>query len=539
MAADAAAVMKRLAAAKSARTIVEQHWRDCYDLTYPMRGSAMGLDNPGSATSGTVDSRVSSGLDRQAQLYDATGTDAVRILASQMVTGTTPSSSQWIELVLDNMDDEGRAWLERLAEIVWLNIHASGFDPIAYEAMLDTVVAGCPAIYVEEAPDEATVPYAFALWPIASCYFGSTRTDGVIDLVYREFTLTAEQALAEFGALTPERVRNQVRDKPDEVSTYAQCIEPRRDAKPGSMMAKNLPFASCTIEVQSKAVVRERGYHEFPVVVPRWMLLPGSVYAVGAVSEALPDLRTLNEIVGLVLQNADLAIAGMWGATDDGVLNPKTVKIGARKIVMMASKDSMWPLQPATNFDVSAMEIDRLQRSIRRCLMADQLQPQDGPAMTATEVHVRVQLVRQLLGPIYGRLFHDYLQRLVERCVGIAIRSGVLGVPPRSVQGREPRIEYQNPLARSQRAVDVQAMNEYEASLGAQAEAGLTDAMDLYAWDESRRHRARLLGVPADLIPDEDSVKQARDARSKAAQQAQQAAQQQQLLAGAVAGAQG
>lgn len=539
MAADAAAVLKRLAEAKSARTIVEQHWRDCYDLTYPMRGSAMGLDNPGAATSGTADSRLSNGLDRQAQLYDSTGADAVRVLASQMVTGTTPSSSRWIELKLDDVDDEGTQFLEKLSELTWLNIHASGFDPVAFEAMLDTTVAGCPALYVEEAPPEATVPYAFDLWPMASTYYATTRSDGVIDTVYREYTLTAEQAMGEFGALTPEKVREQAMAKPDATSTYVQAIYPRTDAKPGSRLARNLPFASCTIHVESKKIVRERGYHEFPVVVPRWMKLPGSVYATGAVSEALPDLRTLNEIVGMVLQNADLAIAGMWGAADDGVLNPKTVKIGARKIVMMASKDSMWPLQPATNFDVSAMEIDRLQRTIRRCLMADQLQPQDGPAMTATEVSVRVQLVRQILGPVYGRLFHDYLQRLVERCVGIALRSGVLGIPPKSVQGREPRIEYENPLARSQRATDVQAMDLYEGAIGAQAGAGLTDAVDLYDWDESRRHRARLLGVPARLIPDADSVAQVRKQRQEAAAAAAQQAQQQQLLAGVAAGAQG
>ena len=38
-------------------------------------------------------------------------------------------------------------------------------------------------------------------------------------------------------------------------------------------------------------VLREGGYHEFPVVVPRWRRLPGSAYALGPMSDALPDVK--------------------------------------------------------------------------------------------------------------------------------------------------------------------------------------------------------------------------------------------------------
>ena len=94
----------------------------------------------------------------------------------------------------------------------------------------------------------------------------------------------------------------------------------------------------------------------------------------------------------------------------------------------------MKPLLTGADFNVAFTAEERLQASIRKIMMADQLQPQDGPAMTATEVHVRVALIRQLLGPVYGRFQAEYLQPLVERCFGIAFRAGVFPPAPESLR---------------------------------------------------------------------------------------------------------
>jgi hypothetical protein len=190
-------------------------------------------------------------------------------------------------------------------------------------------------------------------------------------------------------------------------------------------------FASFNVEVSGKRIVRESGYHEFPVCVPRWMKIPGGSYGIGPVYDALPDCKELNETKRMEKAAQDLAISGMWIAEDDGVLNPRTVKVGPRRIIVANSTESMKPLLTGADFNVAFTAEERLQASIRKIMMADQLQPQDGPAMTATEVHVRVALIRQLLGPVYGRFQAEYLQPLVERCFGIAFRAGVFLPPPR------------------------------------------------------------------------------------------------------------
>jgi hypothetical protein len=307
-------------------------------------------------------------------------------------------------------------------------------------------------------------------------------------------------------------------------------IEPRTVHAVGPAMAKSKAFASRHHEVNTKHTLRESGYDEFPCCVPRWRLIPGTAYATGLGADAMPDIKTLNQIQKLELANLDIAVSGMWKAVDDGVLNPKTVRIGPRKMVMMADTKNMEPLTTGADFNVSFAKADQLRSSIRKILLADQLTPQDGPAMTATEVHARVQLVRQQMGPIFGRLQAEFLQPLIERCFAIAYRAGVLGKAPESLAGRDFTVKYISPLARAQRLEEVTAIDVFLAGLAMAAELdpSLTDLVDM---EQAQREKAEALGVPAKLIRSQDQLTERRKAKQEAEAAMQQQAQTQQLAA--------
>ena len=518
MEADGAKLIKRLGQIKDKRTVIEDSWRQSFNLTYPLRGA--GFETMGAASGGATNQNASVAQSRQAEILDTTGTDSVRILASALMAGLTPSNSRWPGFEVENESDEERRWLDDAADTIWQSVHASNYDAVGFDCMLDMAIAGMFPMFVEEAEGGG---YQFEQWPLANTYFACSKPGGIVDTVFNEFQLSAEQAVKSYGEnMLSEKIREAATLKPDTMFSFVRCVYPRSGAN--GKMPRNMPIASVHIEADSKKVVRESGYHEMPIGVPRWSPVPGSAYAFGPVFEALPDIKTLNTVVGYVLSNADLAIAGMWGAVDDGVLNPRTVRVGPRKIIIMAEKENMWPLQPATKFDIAVLEIDRLQRAIRKVLMADQLEPQQkaGTPPTATEIVVRVELIRQLLGPIYGRMQSEYLQWLVGRCFGIAFRAGVLGNPPRSLAEKVLTVKYFSPIARAQKAVDVTAMDRYELSLMNQAAIRGEEVLDNYEWDAAARERAELLGVPAKLIPDEDVVKAAREKRGQQAQ-AQQA----------------
>ena len=225
------------------------------------------------------------------------------------------------------------------------------------------------------------------------------------------------------------------------------------------------------------------------------------------------------------LHSAELQIGGMWIAEDDGVLNPYTVRIGPRKVISANSVDSMKRLDDGTNFQIADYLITNLQGGIRKKLMADQLPPIGTQQMTATEIHTRVELIRQMLGPMYGRLQSEYLKSILDRCFGLALRSGVLGQPPQELWGRNLSFKFVSPLARSQRMEEVMATEQYVASVGAMAQVDKT-ILDNIDFDAVAVLVGTGRGVPQTIMRTADEVQELRKARQKA-QEEQAAAQQQ------------
>ncbi len=504
-----ATIIRRLEALKGIRRPVEKVWEDCFNASYPHRASGFGS---------TID--ADQAQRKKAEILDVVTTDAVRTLASNIMSGLTPANSRWFALDVGQRESQDeRRWLDDAAQVLFENIHASNFDAEAFEAIIDAVCAGWFCLYIDENTEKGGL--YFEQWPLASVYAAASTQSGIIDTIYREFELTAEQAVATYGNAVSGKVKECAEKKPDEKFTFVLEIKPRKDGKPGAKMAKNLPFSSITVEKNTKQVVRESGYHEFPCAVPRWLRVPGTPYAVGPLSDALPEANMLNELKRMHLASAEMTIAGMWIAEDDGVLNPRTIKVGPRKVIVANSVDSMKPLQPAGSWQLAQEEIRQSQAAIRKILMADQLQPQDGPAMTATEVHVRVNLIRQLLGPVYGRLNAEYLQRVIERCFGLAYRAGVFTPPPQSLAGRDFSIRYISPLARAQKLEDVTAVERFAANLGQLAQIS-PDVLDLVDFEEMARITGDGLGVPMKVMRSEQDVAELREQRAKQQQQQQQ-----------------
>lgn len=520
--ADGAKLLKRLDQMKPRRLIVEETWRDSFRYTYPLRG--VGFDLLGAPGSDSGSMIASAARAAQADLLDGTGTDGARILASGLQSGLTPANSRWPGLETGDETDEERRWLDESADFIWQNIHSSNFDAISFDCMLDMAIAGQFPMFFDTDPEEGG--YRFDQWPLANTWCAASRPSGPIDIAFNEFPLSAEQALKDYGPeMLSEKVRELAKDKPDEQIEFVRCVYPREGA--AGQFSVNLPYASVHLEKATKKVVRESGYHEMPLGVPRWRRIPGSPYAFGPASEALPDMKTLNTATMYELANMDLATAGMWGAVDDGVLNPRSIRVGPRKVIVMSAKDNFFPLTPGGDYQVALLNIERLQRSVRRIFMADQLEPQmkAGTPPTATEILVRVELIRQLLGPVYGTMMSEYLQWLVRRAFGLAFRDGALPPVPRSIlqRGRSIGVTYNSPIARAQKSVDVGAMDRYEASLANQAAIVGETPLDMYNWDDANRHRAELLGVPAKLIPDEDAIEERRARRAEQQQQASMA----------------
>lgn len=512
--ADPAKIVARRAGLATMRQPHEQVWIDCFDYTHPMRGHGF-QDH-------TFD--ISAAQNKQSRLYDGTAPDASVAFASSITGDMTPANTVWLGLDAgsDQSDEESR-WFDDAARIMWENIHAGNFDSAAFECALDAVDAGWFVMYIDESDEGG---YHFEQWPLAQCLIAASKSGGRIDTVYRTYTMTADQAISEFGA---DNVHESIRKAAEAAKTdqfeFIHAIEPRTAYVVNAKLAKNMPFASCHVDVKNKHVCREGGYNEFPCAVPRMHKIPGSEYAVGPVYNALPDIRTVNEIKRLELIAADIAIAPPLLAEDDGVLNPRSIKLGPRKVIVVNNTEtSLRPLVSGADFNFSFTKAEMLQAAIRKALIADQLPAADGPAKTAYEYSVRVSLIRKLLGPVFGRFQSEYLQPLIERCFGLAYRAGVFPPAPRSLAQRSFTVRYLSPLARAQKMEEVMAINQYVQETMAIAQADPT-VMDTINLDEAQRVKAKALGVPASIVPDKRAVAKTRADREQANAKKMQQAQ--------------
>ncbi|MDP5239922.1 portal protein [Uliginosibacterium sp. 31-16] len=507
------------------RQPLEKHWDDCFRHSYPLRGGFLAKDSDGYAA-------AQQAARETAERLSSVVTDSVRLLASSVLGALTPSNQQWFSLAIpgvasDSIQYDAKQWLETSSKVMFEQVHrVSNYDSVALEFFVDEMVGGMAGLYVEKRDGRLY----FEAWPLKSLYCADSLGSGYIDTIYRRVLFTASELVARFGfANLPEPIQRSYNDDPYDTKQHEviHAIRPRlsKNGKQvkGGKLNKNLPWESIYVLKASGSVINESGFHEMPVIVPRWSCIPDTDYAVGPMYDALPDAKTLNSVTQFMMQNAELAIAGTFVAKDDGVISTSSLKIGPRKIIFAADTDSIKPLATGGNIQFAINEIARLEGQIRRVLLADQLGPTDKQIMTATEVASRTNLIQQILGPIFGRLQAEFLLPLITRIFGLLLRDGDLGTPPESLSGISATVTYSSPLANAQKLKQLQAMDQFEQRLATKAQAA-TEILDLYDIEAATRLQAELLGVPVSTIRDAKAVDKIR--RQKAEAQAQLAATQ-------------
>ena len=197
-------------------------------------------------------------------------------------------------------------------------------------------------------------------------------------------------------------------------------------------------------------------------------------------------------------------------------------------ITVVRNDGAVKPLQIGTNWQITDLKENQLRTAIRHAYYSDQLQLQEGPQMTATEVQVRYELMQRLLGPTLGRFQSEFLNPLIERVFGIMFRAGALLPEPESIRGTKIDVEYLGPLARSQRMEESVAIERlYSLAMNiAQIDPAIMDNID---HDEAVRLRGKLLGVPKTVLRGKEDVDNMRNARAEQQQMAQMAQEQQQV----------
>ena len=512
-------IKKRCSALESDRQTWEDHWQDILDYVMPRKADVTFVRSKGEK--------------RTEVLFDSTAITANNLLAASLQGTLTSPSLPWFHLKLRdenaNQNHDVQLWLEDSARRMYDMFNESNFNTEVHELYLDLTSVGTGAIFVEEGNNGfANDGIHFNTLHIAE-YFIQENVTGKVDTLYRKYKLTARQAIEEFGEdNVGEKIIEAAQNKPDKQFNFIHAVEPTKDYERSTGKSNTkLPFHSCHVCVEDKMVVRSGGYNEFPYLVPRWSKATGEIFGRSPSYNALPDIKTLNKAVEIGLKAWAKAIDPPLLVQDDGVIG--RVRMTPAGITVVRSDGAIKPLQIGSNWQITDMKENQLRTAIRQAYYSDQLQLQEGPQMTATEVQVRYELMQRLLGPTLGRFQSEFLNPLIERVFGIMYRAGAFLKEPEMLRGQQMDIEYVGPLARSQRMEESIAIEKlYGLAMNVvQVDPAIMDNIN---HDEAIRLRGKLLGVPKTILRSRDEVMEMREQRAE--QQAQMAAMQQQQAAG-------
>ena len=506
-------IKKRCSALESDRQTWEDHWQDILDYVMPRKADVTFVRSKGEK--------------RTEVLFDSTAITANNLLAASLQGTLTSPSLPWFHLKLRddeiNQNRDVQLWLEDSARRMYDVFNESNFNTEVHELYLDLCSVGTGALFVEEGNEGFDKEgIHFNCLHIAE-YFIQENNTGKVDTLYRKYKLTARQAIEEFGEENVgEKIIEAAQNKPDKQFNFIHAVEPTKDYERSTGKSNTkLPFHSCHVCVEDKMVVRTGGYNEFPYLVPRWSKATGEIFGRSPSYNALPDIKTLNKAVEIGLKAWAKAIDPPLLVQDDGVIG--RVRMTPAGITVVRSDGAIKPLQIGSNWQITDMKENQLRQAIRQAYYSDQLQLQEGPQMTATEVQVRYELMQRLLGPTLGRFQSEFLNPLIERVFGIMFRAGALMEQPDAIGGTKLDIEYVGPLARSQRMEEAVAIERlYQLAMNVvQVDPAIMDNIN---HDQAIRMRAKLLGVPKSVLRGETEVSEMREERAEQ-QQAMQEAQ--------------
>ena len=363
--------------------------------------------------------------DDAAMMFDATAADAADNLAASIYSLLTPPESLWISLVPESAQSPDA---ETATMALRANLNDSNFYTTVHQCYMDLIILGTACLFMAENPIGASSAFSFTAIPM--------RDIAVLNgAVFHTATMPAREVMEKYPSWTPPaNLRDTIKNDPE---TPLRLVQSLVDTEFTAWMDVGGDLEN--------NIVATGKFETNPYIIFRWSVASGEQYGRGPVLRALPDIKTANKVVELVLKNATIAVSGIWQADDDGVINLSNINLTPGAIIPKAVGSSgLTPLTSGANFDVSQIVLKDLRERIRHTMLADRLGLLSEKEMTATEIMARSADMVRILGATYGRLLHEFIRPLVERGLQILSRRGIID---RITLNSDAELKYIAPIA--------------------------------------------------------------------------------------------
>jgi hypothetical protein len=371
--------------------------------------------------------------DESATLFDATAGDAVENLAASMYSLLTPPESLWLSLERTPSDGVTDVIELDAAQTLRTHLNDSNFYTTIHQCYLDLVILGTACLFMSENPIGADSAFSFTAIPMQDIAI----TKGAI---YHQTSMPVSEIMEKYPDWTPPaNIIDGAKNNPD---MRLKLVQATIQSGAGYEFTAWIDAGG---DMENNIVATGK-FETNPYIIFRWSVASGELYGRSPVLRALPDIKTANKVVELVLKNATIAVSGIWQADDDGVINLSNINLTPGAIIPKAvGSTGLTPLKSGADFDVSQIILSDLRTRILHTLLADRLQLMSDKEMTATEILARNADMMRVLGATYGRLLHEFIRPLCERGLQILSRRGF--IDSISLHG-DAKLKYIAPIAK-------------------------------------------------------------------------------------------
>ena len=459
------------------RTIYE----DCYRYALPQRN----------LYDGYYEGHVP-GQNKMNMVFDSTAVHSTQRFANRIQSGLFPPYKKWCRLEPgDDIPPERRAEVQQALDIyldkMFTVLRQSNFDLAIGEFLLDLCV-GTAVMLIQEGDDVNPIRFTAIPQYLIALEEGPY---GTVDNVYRKYKLRVEAIKREFpDAEIPESLIKLMETKPQEQVELCEAVI--YDIERGD-------YCYHLIYEKTAEELLFRRMDETPWIVSRYMKVAGEVFGRGPLVTAIPDIKTLNKTLELLLKNASIACAGVYTAADDGVINPSNIRITPGSIIPVARNGgpqgaSLAPLPRSGDFNVSQIVINDLRMNIKKTLLDDTLPPDNMSARSATEIVERMKELAQNMGSAFGRLITETMVPIVTRVLSIMDKKGLIQLPLK-VNGLEVKVVPVSPLAKAQNLEEINEIMQFVQIAGSLGPGGIAEMKP----DVIATHIGDKLGIPSNL----------------------------------------
>lgn len=506
-------VRKRQQELEAARLLWEDLWREIADFMQVGRNDVRQKFTPGDK--------------RNRHLLNNTATISSELLSGALHGLLTSPNNQWFELTLRksgvvseelSQNDAVKEWLQKSSRRMLDVFNNSNFQTEIHQFYLDLTTLCTGVTFVEEDPEFVV---RFATKHVKDIYIAEDPM-GRVSEVYRKFKWEAKKLVEEFGtdALPKEIIDFWKNGRTEKMEVLHAVYPDKVDPDGMDKKSTNFEFVSQWILLDRNngagaIELRSGGFNEMPYIVSRWKKYSGEMYGRGPGTTALPEAKIVNIITETIIKAAQKSVDPPLQAPDDGFINQVNTNPGGLTYYRSGTNDRLEPVFNNANLNVGFEHLEWHQRRIREAFFVDQLQLQQGPQMTATEVLQRTEEKMRLLGPLLGRQQHEFLRPLIDRVFGIMFRRGLFDEPPDELRGIDIDVQYSSSIARAQRAGELNNMLKTVEAI-APVSSFAPDALDNIDSDGFVKEIFRIQNFPNAAVRSVREVGEIREGRQQA-----------------------